>query len=564
MQRALRQPGRLRRRPALRRDGPGRRPARRRQDLHRDRRAEHARLGRQGLARVPQRHPAANGGPVHAIDRIGDGPWYDRLGRLVAKQQDRPDAQTARSGADPAIINDLPNEDGVPNHAPDPGAGQVDNHDMLTGTNDAGAALQHEPTATCNDWTSAAVGNRGRQGQAARRALLAGRGDRATGGIELPTGCRRWTRRGCAPGVNLSRRARPTRQPDRRLGRRLRRHLLLRADALIERRSTPSRSRLLARPGCVLRRRRCRRRRPRTRRSGVVEGVCRRRARSGLPAAHRLPAGLRRRWPPSRSTPPSRARARSRSCSTSSTATRSTSRTARSTRSTTSSPRRTCRATASRWCRRCREFNRDRVLLARSPLPPRRGHLLRRARGLGAGDRALRHRLRRDDHASSTTRSQRPAYFGAGAGLPPDLARRSRARPGSCPPSVPISDHRRALRRASTTSRSTWAPRIGRLRFVQRRPSSTTSTSSLPGHRGARPGAQRHLGGAGHHHRGVPDAALARQRAVAEPQDAQHGPAQRHRPTPSCARSRASGCELTVGAFDWTRRARSTQAEADA
>jgi hypothetical protein len=24
------------------------------------------------------------GGPVHAIDRIGDGPWYDRIGRLFA------------------------------------------------------------------------------------------------------------------------------------------------------------------------------------------------------------------------------------------------------------------------------------------------------------------------------------------------------------------------------------------------------------------------------------------------------------------------------------------------
>ena len=23
-------------------------------------------------------------GPVHAIDRVGNGPWYDRLGRLVA------------------------------------------------------------------------------------------------------------------------------------------------------------------------------------------------------------------------------------------------------------------------------------------------------------------------------------------------------------------------------------------------------------------------------------------------------------------------------------------------
>ena len=51
----------------------------------------------------------AEGKQVNAIDRIGDGPWYDRLGRIVAASRadllhDRPE------GADPAIQNDLPNE----------------------------------------------------------------------------------------------------------------------------------------------------------------------------------------------------------------------------------------------------------------------------------------------------------------------------------------------------------------------------------------------------------------------------------------------------------------------
>ena len=81
------------------------------------------------------------GTPIHAIDRIGNGPWYDRRGRLLAMAKadllyDRP------MGADPAIADDFPNEDGVPNHAPD-GMEQVDNHDMLTGTNDRRAALLH-------------------------------------------------------------------------------------------------------------------------------------------------------------------------------------------------------------------------------------------------------------------------------------------------------------------------------------------------------------------------------------------------------------------------------------
>jgi len=67
-----------------------------------------------------------------AIDRIGSGPWYDRNGRrwassLTTLVGDRP------SDADPAIKNDPPNEEGVPNHNPD-GTGQVDNHEILTGT----------------------------------------------------------------------------------------------------------------------------------------------------------------------------------------------------------------------------------------------------------------------------------------------------------------------------------------------------------------------------------------------------------------------------------------------
>src|SRR4051794_20945724 len=56
----------------------------------------------------------ASGSPVNAIDRVGPGPWYDRLGRLIAMNPTDL-AQTRPSGADPAILNDLPNEDGVPN-----------------------------------------------------------------------------------------------------------------------------------------------------------------------------------------------------------------------------------------------------------------------------------------------------------------------------------------------------------------------------------------------------------------------------------------------------------------
>ena len=91
------------------------------------------------------------GAPVHAIDRIGNGPWYDRTGRLLATS--RGNLLSERPlGGDPAIRDDFPNEDGVPNHAPDPIVGQVDNHDMLTGTNDRGQL--YGPRSTCLDWTS--------------------------------------------------------------------------------------------------------------------------------------------------------------------------------------------------------------------------------------------------------------------------------------------------------------------------------------------------------------------------------------------------------------------------
>jgi hypothetical protein len=91
------------------------------------------------------------GQPVHAIDRVGEGPWYDRLGRLIA--MNKADlAQKRPLGADPAIINDLPNEDGVPNHAPD--GMLVDNHDILTGTGPTGQLFNADWKFTCHDWTS--------------------------------------------------------------------------------------------------------------------------------------------------------------------------------------------------------------------------------------------------------------------------------------------------------------------------------------------------------------------------------------------------------------------------
>jgi hypothetical protein len=91
--------------------------------------------------------------PVDAIDRVGEGPWYDRLGRAVAMSKSAL-LDTRPQGADPAIVNDLPNEDGVPNQRPDPAQPAVNNHHVLTGSDTSGKLYQNAASSTCDNWTS--------------------------------------------------------------------------------------------------------------------------------------------------------------------------------------------------------------------------------------------------------------------------------------------------------------------------------------------------------------------------------------------------------------------------
>ncbi len=96
----------------------------------------------------------ANGKQVNAIDRIGRGPWYDRVGRLVAQtvedlKQNRP------VNIHEAIKDDLPNENGVPNHRPDANLPEVDNHLTVTGSDSTGKL--YSATSTCEDWTTASA-----------------------------------------------------------------------------------------------------------------------------------------------------------------------------------------------------------------------------------------------------------------------------------------------------------------------------------------------------------------------------------------------------------------------
>ena len=101
-----------------------------------------------------------NGKQVNAIDRVGNGPWYDRLGRVLALT--RADLLNTRpQNADPIIANDLPNENGFPNHKPD-GITTEDNHHMVTGSKTDGTL--YSTTTTCADWTSTTASGKPRCG----------------------------------------------------------------------------------------------------------------------------------------------------------------------------------------------------------------------------------------------------------------------------------------------------------------------------------------------------------------------------------------------------------------
>jgi len=136
-------------------------------------------------SRVKQWRAFVSTSTEDAIDRVGNGPWYDRQGRLVARAKaDLP--YTRPRNAHSMIANDLPNEDGVPNHAPD--GITVDNHDMLTGSNRQGRLFG--PDANCKDWTSL-TGRPPRVGHSWPRSDMPGWIDAHAAG-------------GCAAGVNLS------------------------------------------------------------------------------------------------------------------------------------------------------------------------------------------------------------------------------------------------------------------------------------------------------------------------------------------------------------------------
>ena len=86
------------------------------------------------------------GNPVHAIERIGPGPWYDANGRLVSNNLDGLIGE--RPAGDPATVSDLPDECGRPISE------LGDAHDVPTASDRNGRLRSTNLESTCNDWTS--------------------------------------------------------------------------------------------------------------------------------------------------------------------------------------------------------------------------------------------------------------------------------------------------------------------------------------------------------------------------------------------------------------------------
>ncbi len=140
---------------------------------------------------------------VDAINRIGSGPWYDRLERLLANTTTEL-LNTRPTAAHATIINDFPNEDGVPNHdaLQSGNTTNQDNHDILTGTSATGTL--HKATATCSDWTSSAGSSSQKPRCGHSWPAGAGGGGIGMGGGSMSNWMSALDEAGCAPGYNLA------------------------------------------------------------------------------------------------------------------------------------------------------------------------------------------------------------------------------------------------------------------------------------------------------------------------------------------------------------------------
>jgi hypothetical protein len=166
---------------------------------------------------------------VDAIDRVGSGPWYDRLNRPIANNLT--ELIDVRPGGitNATIRNNLPNEDGTPHHNEEPGCSNLDdcadNHDVLTGSDTDGRLCTPDTCSgmggmdfggnfggglggnitdfTCQDWTlgTSVAGIAPRVGHT---------WPTGTGGGGEDDWLSQLVESGCAPGYNLVQNSPPT------------------------------------------------------------------------------------------------------------------------------------------------------------------------------------------------------------------------------------------------------------------------------------------------------------------------------------------------------------------
>ena len=109
---------------------------------------------------------ATDGQPaVHARARIGNGPWYNAAGELIAANLEELHGDATRLGKDSAITEKA---------EPVNGAGDMPNmHDILTGSRPDGTAFPGSDDLTCRNWTSSGEG-RAQVGHHDRRGVTEG------------------------------------------------------------------------------------------------------------------------------------------------------------------------------------------------------------------------------------------------------------------------------------------------------------------------------------------------------------------------------------------------------
>ncbi len=140
---------------------------------------------------------------VDAIDRIGEGPWYDYHARLFSQDIEGLLAgDDGRPAGDPQLAEMFTDEHGDPIRPSE----LTDNHDMLTGSGPDGRLFDDGAegrVATCNDWTDATL-----RGPASD---FMGRGGQVPVGHAWPRSARNgrnWisdhTVNGCEPGIDIS------------------------------------------------------------------------------------------------------------------------------------------------------------------------------------------------------------------------------------------------------------------------------------------------------------------------------------------------------------------------